>query len=323
MQTTLDLLDLTHPEIQAWLEDYDEEKRTAAIQRALEVGCTVLRRAETAEHADYLDRRIEHTVQQVQSAFDGLSDQLEQQLLWETDCDSPLRHMHDSLRSEIQGLRDSVTRQQAIDEVIQQTTLKGEAFEAEMWSQLQSIAKPFGDTVLDTRTTAEAVSGSKKGDFVYESPGTGRIVLDAKNYNKLGSLPGMLAYIKEAMLQRTCGFGIIVAPDSSCLQKQVGEWNVYEDRIITSIDHLQLSIRYAKFVMDFKERAGAGDATRIQEQLAIVRRTMKDFTSWKSKLTKLQNGVASSVEDLKSSMDSAKSQIEQALQTAEQAIATK
>lgn len=314
MVDLLESLHLTHPEIVAYLEDKDDN--LLALQRALEVGCTVLRRIETNEHADYLERRIASTVQMVEGAFRNLSDDLEDQLMWQADDNSPLAHLHRSIRNEILNLRDAVVREQATQEVIQQTALKGEQFEEQVWTRLQEIAKPNSDAVEDTRTKVEAISQSKKGDYVYQST-AGRIVIDAKNHNRLSSLPAMLAYLKEAIIQRSAGFGIIVAPDTESLQKQIGDWNVYEDKIITTFDLLEVSIRYAKFVMDYREKSGVSDATVIQEKLVAVRRALKDFTTWKSKLTKLQNGVSSSIEDLKSSLDSTKAEIEKALTEAE------
>ena len=316
----LETLNLTHPEVEAFLGEASPEEIPTLLQRALEVGCTVIRRIETDEHADYLERRISHTVQRVEDAFDGLSEKLNDQLTWQTDPASPLARLHSAIREEILGLRDAVVREEAISEIIQKTALKGAEFEEEVWDRLQKIAKPHSDAVEDTRITAEAVSGSKKGDYVYTVEGIGRIVIDAKNHNRLGSLPAMLSYIKEAILQRTAGFGIIVAPDASCLQKQIGEWNVYEDKIITTLDNLELSLRYAKFVMDYRERSGLGDSTMVQEKLATVRRYMKDFSTWKSKLTKLQNGVSSAIEDIKNSLDSTKAEIERALESAQQGI---
>ncbi len=316
MVELLNTLNLAHPEIEAFIADADDVP--ALLQKALEVGCTVLRRLETDEHVDYLERKISSTVQRVEDAFDELSDKLDAQLTWQLDSGSPLARLHNSIRTEILGLRDAVVREDAISEVIQHTTLKGAEFEEEVWTRLQAIAKPLSDMVEDTRTKVEAVSGSKKGDYVYESDGVGRIVIDAKNHNRFGSLPAMLTYLKEAILQRSSGFGIIVAPDASCLQKQIGEWNVYEDKIITTLDLLEVSIRYAKFVLAYRRDSGRSDPVKLRGSLAAIRRKMKDFATMKSKLTKLQNGVAASVDDIKNLLDSTKGEIEKLIEEMEE-----
>ncbi len=76
------------------------------------------------------------------------------------------------------------------------------------------------------------------------------------------------------------------------------------------MDHLEVSIRYAKFVLAYQQDSGRSDPVKLRGKLADVRRKMKDFSTMKSKLTKLQNGVGASVDDIKSLLESTKGEIE-------------
>ena len=225
---------------------------------------------------------------------------------WDNPGKSPLGQVYSSLRQEIAELRDTIMKMAGQQELLEKTTKKGFPFEDRVFEELQRIAHPFGDVVEDTSLKAEAISGSKKGDYVYHLQGSDlSIVLDAKNYGRLKSLPAMLAYLKDAMRDRGSRIGVIVVPEKENLQKQIGSWNVYDKNIITPLEYLEISIKYAKFVL----RLQSGDdhtlnTGLIQQKLEFITRKMKEITSVKSKLTKLANGVASSVADIQENLDS-------------------
>lgn len=218
---------------------------------------------------------------------------------------TPLGQVYTSLKSDIASLRDAVMKMVGQQEIVDSTTKKGYPFEDQVFEELQRIAHPFGDIVEDTSLKAEAISGSKKGDYVYRLANTDvSLVLDAKNYGKLKSLPAMIAYIRDAMRDRGSKMGVIVVPDKSSLQKQIGSWNVYDKCIITPIDYLEITIKYAKFVLQLEDAGdNAINSGLIRQKLEAVQRKMKEMASVKSKLTKLSNGVSASITDIQSNLD--------------------
>ncbi len=200
-------------------------------------------------------------------------------------------------------------------ELLDSTTKKGFPFEDKVFEKLQTIAHPFGDVVEDTSLKAEAISGSKKGDYVYHIAGTdATIVLDAKNYGRLKSLPAMLGYLKDAMRDRGSKIGVIVVPEKENLQKQIGEWNVYGRSIITPLEFLEINIKYAKFVLRLEDTdTQTVNMGLVRQKLEAVQRKMKEITSVKTKLTKLSNGVASSVADIQENLDNIRHDINEKL----------
>ena len=235
---------------------------------------------------------------------------------------TPLNQIYLNLKGEITSLRDVVMKSIGQQELLETTTKKGFPFEEQVFTKLQEIARPFGDIVDDTSLKVVAITGSKKGDYVYSLVGSEtKIVLDAKNYNKLKSLPAMLAYIQEAILERNAKFGIIVAPDVNSLQKQIGSWNVYGTCIITPIDYLEVSIKYAKFFLQFQSSAGDNaNLGFVKQKLDLVQRKMKEIVSVKTKLTKLGNGVIASIEDIQKLVDQIRSEISDALTDVEREL---
>lgn len=240
---------------------------------------------------------------------------IDKKLVLDVEGKTPLSQVYFGLKNEIASLRDVIMKLSGQQDLIDSTSQKGFVFETEVFEELQRIAQPFADVVENTSLKVEAISGSKKGDFIYNLIDKKSIVIDAKNYNKLKSLPAMLFYLKEAMQERGSKFGIIVAPTSNALSKQIGSWNVYENCIICPLDTLEISIKYAKFAMQFQESdTSTVNKTLIKQKLTLIERKMKEITNFKSKLTKLSNGITASISDLQDSLESLRSDIYQTLQ---------
>jgi hypothetical protein len=233
---------------------------------------------------------------------------------------TPLGQLFVGLKTEISLLRDTVVRIVAKQELLDQTTKKGFVFEEVVLERLEEIARPLSDIVEDVSLKSEAISNSKKGDFLYQYGDSGvKVVLDAKNYGKLKSLPAMLAYIKEAIKERDAKFGIIVAPNEQSLQKQIGCWNAYNNCIVCTLDSLSVALKYAKYYVQLSTSESAGlNVGGVQMKLEEVGRTLKEFTSMKSKLTKLSNGVATAVQEIQSLIDETRDRIQQLLEEIDQ-----
>lgn len=233
----------------------------------------------------------------------------------QTAVQTPLNQIYHGLRQEIGELRDTIMKLTGQQEMLEQTSKKGFPFEERVFEELQRIARPFGEIVEDTSLKAEAITGSKKGDYVYKLLSSdASIVLDAKNYNKLKSLPAMLQYLKDAMRDRDSKVGVIVVPEKENLQKQIGSWNVYGRSIITPIEYLEISIKFAKFMIQLHNSDAKNiNIGLIQQKLNTVQRKMKEVTSIKSKLTKLSNGVAASVADIQDNLDTIRHDVNEKL----------
>lgn len=227
------------------------------------------------------------------------------------DTSSPVGQLIGSLKAEITSLRDAVMSLRGEKEIEEVSTIKGFYFEEIVYSALQEIAKPYGDLVEDVSKTVEVITQSKKGDFLYSLlDSNSRLVIDAKNYKKFSSLKAMLEYLKEAMKTREASFGILVAPDEESLQKQIGSWNFYEgDKIITTLDNLEITLKFAKYFLktkSIKEDPGKIDLSSFKDKVEILQRKIKDISNIKTKLSKLSNGVTSSISELQGLLDQLK-----------------
>lgn len=236
---------------------------------------------------------------------------LETKLRVDFEGTTPLGQVFHGLKAEIASLRDAVMQHIGQQTILEQTTQKGFVFEDKVFDHLQIIAKPHGDRVDDVTLKAEAITQSKKGDYIYIFSDTNKsVVLDAKNYNRLKSLPAMLTYIKDAMQERNANFGIIVAPTEESLQKQIGAWNVYGSIIITCLDHIDVALKYAKYSMELQSSEASNvNVALLRYKLSELDRKLRDITTIKSKLTKMTNGIISSTSELHTLLDDLKYQI--------------
>jgi len=228
------------------------------------------------------------------------------------DKGTALAEMYEGLRREVSDLRDTLMRTQGQQELVDKTTVKGYPFESRVFDRLQSIAQPYSDLVEDLSLIAEAVSGSKKGDYTYTLASSSyKIVIDAKNYSKLKSLKAMLKYLDEALEQRSSQVGIIVVPDQEALQKQIGEWNYYEgNKIVTTLDYLEISIKFAKYIIGSQTQASDQiNLADVKSSLEFVQTKMKDISILKGKLTKLANGVTGSIHEIQEMLDTFKNDV--------------
>lgn len=106
---------------------------------------------------------------------------------------------------------------------------KGERFEEICATGLAAIAKVYGDVVTDTRDVDGAVPNSKKGDYLIDVQGNSacRFVLEAEDRATL-TLPYVKEYMKEALENRLCAYGIFAARHVESLPRFVGWINEYD-----------------------------------------------------------------------------------------------
>jgi Asp-tRNA(Asn)/Glu-tRNA(Gln) amidotransferase C subunit len=214
-----------------------------------------------------------------------------------------------NITEELVKLREEIAKQQGIEGVMDKTAIKGFKFEEQLMEQLEEIAEPYGDNVIETGKQADA-SRSKKGDFIYELKEQHRIVVEAKD-EAIGLKP-MLKYLDEAMTTRSCDFAILVTKNDEQLPKQVGLFNLYEgNKLFCSSQFVKFAIRWSRlYLTSVKGESVEGlDITKISNSLEAIDKHMKDFVVIKKKLTALSNATSKSVDEIAALLSKAESNI--------------
>jgi hypothetical protein len=205
-------------------------------------------------------------------------------------------------------IREAISKEEGKAEIMELTSAKGFVFEDELFRKLQSVAQPFGDAVEETGDAKE-ITGSKKGDFLYHfAELNANIIIEAKD--KEVRQKESLTYMKTALASRGCEFGILVAKSGDQLQKQIGRWNFYDNVVICCADDIEMSIRFARFLIQFRKVKTDGiNVGEIKSKLAKCIEEIKKFQTVRTNLTNIKQAVDTGVEKIRTDIDGIQSTI--------------
>ncbi len=208
-------------------------------------------------------------------------------------------------------VRELLAKEEGKAEMKEYSTGKGTEFEDVLMQSLEAIAAPHGDSVEQTGSKKEA-TGSKKGDFIYIVNGTGaKIVIEAKDKFNVGQKES-IDYLKEAIIQRVADFGILVSADSEQHAKQIGKWNIYDNKmIICSAEDIQTSLRIARTILQLitVKKEGSVNVGVIETSVKKLISEMKRCAGIKTYLTNLKNSTTDTVEKCRVELEGMQEQV--------------
>ena len=162
--------------------------------------------------------------------------------------------------------------------------MKGRSFEEQVYSRLSQLAQFHSDDV-----TAVGNSGSRAGDFLVTLNGTGRrLVVEARDRKAL-SLPAIKTELQEQKTQRGADLAIYVSSGREMLPQHVGDFQIYEDQIISTLENLHIAYRLARLIVTIKAPTGQLDVAALRNILAKVRETISSLRNVKSKASQIRN----------------------------------
>jgi hypothetical protein len=146
------------------------------------------------------------------------------------------------------------------------------------------LAQPHGDDVA-----AVGNNGSRAGDFLVTINGSGkRLVVEARN-SKAASLPAIKSELQVQKARREADIAIYVASLREMLPQHVGDFQIYEDQIITTADNLHIAYRIARLIATSKAPAGEIDAGALRSALSKIREEISSLRNIKSKASQIRN----------------------------------
>jgi hypothetical protein len=188
---------------------------------------------------------------------------------------------------------------QAVKIEHQKGTQKGVEFENYCENIISNIAKRHHDRLENTSKTKGLIKDCEKGDFVYTIQDSGKkIVLEAKDYTTRQTIPFLEGYMKEAMKNRGAEYGIIISKRESGFSKEVGLFQEYGNNLFVALtteesedvelqhELLVIALRWA--ILRLKQKSGTVDSSSIIEKIENIERSMKKFTSIKTKCTSIK-----------------------------------
>lgn len=186
---------------------------------------------------------------------------------------------------ELRELKEKVEAKKAAEKVIASSSLKGRPFEENVHLRLSQLAQPLGDGV---EAVGNGNGGTKAGDFLLAVNGSGkRVVVEARN-RKVISLPAIKTELEREMTERAADIAIYVASSQEMLPMHVGDFQVYDDKIVTTMDNLHIGYRVARLLAMSKAPEGAVDVGALRTMLTKVRDSIRSLRDVKSKATQVK-----------------------------------
>jgi hypothetical protein len=191
--------------------------------------------------------------------------------------------LQDALRPvfvELNDLKQKVGERKAAEKIIESSTLKGKPFEDRVQDELSRLAEPYAD---DVQNVANGANGSRAGDFMVSFAGFGKsVVVEARN-RKQTSLPSIKADLDREMKERAADFAIYVAGEPAMLPQHVGDFNIYDNKIVATADTLHIAYRLVRVLAGMDTPEGAVDLSRLRTVLAKIKEVASSLRNIKLK----------------------------------------
>ncbi len=226
-------------------------------------------------------------------------------------------------KAEVEAVRRELEVAEELAAERDKGTAKGRDYEDLAFDVVNDIARVFGDTVEPTGDV-QGMGGCKKGDLVVHlSPrDTGglalRLTFELKD-RQVGLTP-ILRELDEAMENRAAAGALAVfarpeqMPAGAAPFREQGQ-----GRYLVMLDKdtpeertaLEVAYRLARFqaIADLHAQDAEVDTRAIRDDLEATRHKLQAFSSVKSSLTRLRNGVTSGIDDLERQVESLRSDL--------------
>ncbi|MCI0628702.1 MAG: hypothetical protein L0387_44815 [Acidobacteria bacterium] len=197
---------------------------------------------------------------------------------------SSLQEALQPILRELQDLKGKIEARKAAEEVIAVSNLKGRPFEEHVHCRLAQLAEPYGDDVL---AVGSGSNGSRAGDFLVTVNGSGkRLVVEARDRRQM-SLPAIKTELERQQTERDADFALYVSSGQEMLPQHVGDFQIFEDKIITTITNLHIGYRMARLLAVNKMSSEGIDAATLRSVLEKAKDAAASLRNVKSKATSL------------------------------------
>jgi hypothetical protein len=188
-----------------------------------------------------------------------------------------------------------VEGRKAAEQVIASSSLKGPQFEELIHFRLSHLAQPYGD---DLATVGTGNGGSKAGDFLVTVNGSGkRVVVEARDRKQM-SLPAIKQELEREMKERGADVALYVSSRSEMLPQHVGDFRIYGEKVVTTLDNLPIAYRVARVMALMEAPDGEMDIAELRAVFSKIKEAAQSLRNVKGKATQIENllnGIRSDV----------------------------
>jgi hypothetical protein len=196
---------------------------------------------------------------------------------------------------ELHELKEKVEARKAAEEVIASSSLNGPQFEELIHFRLSHLAQPYGD---DLAAVGSGNGGSKAGDFLVTVNGSGkRVVVEARDRKQM-SLPAIKQELEREMKERGADVALYVSSRSEMLPQHVGDFQIYGEKVVTTLDNLPIAYRVARVMALMEAPDGEVDIADLRAVFSKIKEAAQSLRNVKGKATQIENllnGIRSDV----------------------------
>jgi len=227
----------------------------------------------------------------------------------------------ESVKLELQGLRDEKRKQVEVDAERERGTAKGRSYEEAVFEAIDAIAIGQGD---DADAVGDRTGGAGKvGDVVVDidgcrGPSRGRIVFEAKDRRL--SRPEALRQLDAARATRSADYAVLVVPTEEELPAKTHPLReVQGDKLFVVFDpedgsRIALEVAYAlaraRILMAGSEADGI-DTGAVTEAVERALASLREVQSIKQKLSGAKSGIDAARDGLEAMADRVRAQLEE------------
>jgi len=205
---------------------------------------------------------------------------------------SPIKKLKDEISKQIQELRDELLKENAKDEIMEKTTLKGGKFEEIALEEIEDYCSEYEDVVLPT---GEILGRKNKiGDITIDIDGDEkkRVVIeckDAGNYSHKKTVDE----INDAIENRDANFGIFLFKSQDQIPAALKPMKISKNYIVTAHTDfgLYFAVRVARIMVEKSAEGKQNEipVAEIQKEIMSLSNKLDDFKSIHMKLTQIDN----------------------------------
>lgn len=311
-----------------FLNNVEEERRIYYLIKIMRIGVIGLKRMEIGEEIDYVEKEFNFMTKKF---GEMLNPDLKNSHVGKLLCileayfekggtieclfdlnveDSPLAKLRKEIREEFKELRDIIKMEEAREDLILETPIKGYKFE-EICEKILSgfVSKHIGDILEDTTIEIGELSRSFAGDFLItlrDNPNN-KIVIETKDKGNL-TLPSIIKNLKEAMENRKAKYGIFVSKFKESFPRKIGWFNEYEGNMLVCAlgskeansifpEILNIAYQWAKLRLKSKTTLNEEAIDTIIEGIKEINAKLNRFSQIKTQCTNI-NKAAKEIRNL-------------------------
>ena len=323
----------------------DSDNLGQKLENALKIGIVAMKSIRVAGNVDFVEKAFDNLdskfKQNLESAFGddgkfsevlkdhfGEDGKIIKDLFDPNKVGTPLHTLQLDINRSLSEIRDKLTVNKAIEEVIEKSPQKGFNFEDECEEKLNWIARFNSDKPLRTSNDIGKISKSKRGDFVITLGDIGKkIVFEMKNSESI-TLPGIQKELKEAMENRSADYGVFIAKNKKSLPKCVGWFNEYDgNQLVCAIENntgdslidgemIHIAYKWAKARLQIEHiKIKRLDPSLIIEKVSTIQKKIEDMKKIKTQCTNIENSTKDIRDTTKDTETKIKSDLEEIIES--------